>query len=209
MSKIYKFINELCGSNCYIVINRDEYIVIDPCVNKELFESKVIDKKCIGVFLTHGHYDHFCNIEDFDYDNYKIHMHKEAFNKINNLEHNYAKFFGRSNRIDLLKESVVFLNEGEFVLSGFNLFIIETPGHSNCSICIKMGDNLFSGDTLFKESVGRTDLYSSKASDLSKSLSKLSKLSRKTIVYPGHEEETSLDYELKHNPFLIRGAKNV
>ncbi|MDD5439672.1 MAG: MBL fold metallo-hydrolase, partial [Candidatus Omnitrophica bacterium] len=77
-----------------------------------------------------------------------------------------------------------------------------TPGHSQGCISLSCGDVLFTGDTLFAESVGRTDLPFSSPRDLEKSLAKLMKFDDKTAVYPGHGRPTTIGHERAHNPFL-------
>lgn len=92
--------------------------------------------------------------------------------------------------------------DGERVRFGpLEFEVIATPGHTPGSVCYRLGDILFSGDTLFRESVGRTDLGGS-LPDLMASLAKLVTLPAATVVYPGHLSETTLEHEMRYNPFF-------
>ena len=86
---------------------------------------------------------------------------------------------------------------------GEEISFIYTPGHTIGSQCIKIGNYLFTGDTLFRNSVGRTDLPTSSPDDLKQSLEKLKKLEDDLVVYPGHNSESTIGAEKKYNPFMI------
>lgn len=207
------FIVNPFGVNTYLIYNdKDTAILIDPgfyfedeknnfisFVNKEELTIK-------SVILTHGHVDHLLGLKflskNFDfklfisyYDSYFL-----------NTAEQYANMFGFNyegfpNNIDInyLKGGDK-LNIGEFKFS-----ILETPGHSPGSICIYFEDEniVFTGDTLFFESVGRADLPGGDYFQLLKSIRKnLFVLPGKTIVYPGHGPSTTIDHEKMYNPFI-------
>jgi len=207
MIKVHKITNNFYDSNSYIVVKQDEFIIIDPCVNASLLTDFFINKKCLGIFLTHGHYDHFCEIESFEFEKYFLYMHKEAVSKIYDLEKNYGKFFNAKKTLNIKKEKIKVIEEGKAKISKFEIEIIETPGHSSCCLCFKIEKSLFTGDTLFKESIGRTDLFSSNSKEMKKSLYRLTNLPKNLIVYPGHEENTTLANELINNVFIRKSDK--
>jgi len=91
---------------------------------------------------------------------------------------------------------------GKVTIGEFTLEVIDTPGHTAGSVCLLWNDCLFSGDTLFKNSVGRTDLYSSNAGQLKQSLHVLMGLHPDIKVYPGHAESTTIYDEILNNPYL-------
>jgi len=96
-----------------------------------------------------------------------------------------------------------FIIDGEVLeLGTLELEVIHTPGHTPGSICIKVEDMLFSGDTLFRGSIGRTDLYGGSKNDMETSLEKLSKLDEDLKVLPGHGSATTIAKEKKSNPFF-------
>ena len=95
------------------------------------------------------------------------------------------------------------LNDGEEItVCGESLKVMKTPGHTDCSVCYILGNVIFSGDTLFYASVGRTDFPGGSMSAIVRSLrEKLFLLPKETVVYPGHGDETSIGYEEKYNPY--------
>jgi glyoxylase-like metal-dependent hydrolase (beta-lactamase superfamily II) len=108
------------------------------------------------------------------------------------------------NSISFSKDDV--LRDGDIIaVDGINAFVIHTPGHSAGGICLKIEDALFSGDTLFRGSIGRTDLdKGSMGAIMSSIMDKLMKLSDETRVFPGHGSETSIGYERENNPFILQ-----
>jgi glyoxylase-like metal-dependent hydrolase (beta-lactamase superfamily II) len=110
--------------------------------------------------------------------------------------------FGRDFKIN---SEMNILKDGDILEFGENpIEIIGTPGHSAGGICIKIGDFLFTGDTLFKESIGRTDLYTGDMDTIIKSIKeKLLTLGDNIIIYPGHGPSSTIGYEKRNNGFLI------
>ena len=102
------------------------------------------------------------------------------------------------------KSADVLLKDGCIIdIGSLKLEIIHTPGHTPGSICIKVNDFIFTGDTLFRMSVGRTDLGNGDQEDLMNSLDRLMALDEGMIVYPGHGTATTIGYERKNNPFIL------
>ncbi|MGI6709918.1 MAG: MBL fold metallo-hydrolase [Bacilli bacterium] len=209
MIKVYKIVNRSYDSNCYIVTKQKQFIIIDPCVEKDLLKDFFEKKECVGIFLTHGHYDHFCSIETYALEKTCYYMHKEAVSKILDLNKSYGKFFNINNNVNIDLKKVKFLKEEKIKIANFEIDVLEVPGHTNCCLCFMIEDNLFTGDTLFKESIGRTDLYSANFKDMQKSLQKLVMLPKHLVVYPGHYEKTSISDELNNNVFLKRVSRRL
>ena len=114
----------------------------------------------------------------------------------------YLKQFGA--RDDVIRKAEVMLNEGDIIkLGNSEIKILHTPGHTGGSICLMFDDIIISGDTLFKEDIGRYDLYSGNYRVLLKSLERLSKLDGDYKVYPGHGPSTRLSHERMYNLALI------
>ncbi len=192
--------------NTYIINEQRKAYIIDPGTNY-LEIKEYINKKnftVVGILLTHGHFDHIVGIneiiEEFDT---KIYIHEKEknflFNSNLNLSgYTYDKFVVNNKDIVL-----TFTEKDKLKLGTEIIKIIETPGHTRGSVCFKYKNNLFSGDTLFKGTIGRTDLPTSNTLDIQKSIKKIVNLcSDNTIVYPGHGHFTTISKEKIENPFV-------
>ena len=206
MMKIKRFISKFFESNTYLIIKDQTAIIIDPSVELDLIKKELEGLKISGILLTHGHADHFVYLKEY-HDHYQclIYCHQKALEKIEDPEKNYSKFGNARLSYHLPKTSYNFLKEGQIsIINNIEVKVLETPGHSDCSICFLIEDTMFSGDTLFKGTVGRTDLYSSSNNDLIKSLNKIYNLDYDYFIYPGHAESSLLSIERISNRYLRR-----
>lgn len=192
----------LCNkyANTYLVGTKNEMIIVDPAVDvrtimqmqKKYFSESVLK----GIVLTHGHYDHFIYLNDVlkEY-NVLVFAGLEEIKKLDSLELSCANLFGitRLEKLDAKFMPVHHLTKVDF--STFSLKFYKTSGHTNGSICLEIGNYLFTGDTLFQNGVGRTDLPTGNSSSLKESIAFLTKLSKNYLVYPGHGDSTTLDEE--------------
>lgn len=190
-------------SNTYIVGNNEEVIIIDPSSSLEKIVKAIDNKKVLGIFLTHGHYDHFKTISQLQHrTNAKCYMHFDANEKLKDVFDSYALMFHCQKEIFLPIYSLYFLKDKEEIsLNQIKVKVLFTPGHTNCSVVYLINNFMFSGDTLFKGAVGRSDLSTSNANDLLKSVNYLLNLKTNYLVYPGHEGATSIVEERNTNPF--------
>lgn len=192
--------------NCYIVCGGDmQSLVIDPGADAEIIldflQSHMLSTA--GYMVTHGHVDHISALVPLSKKRPgPIGMHSAdlewAFNPSNQMPPTYMA-------PDCPPEIDRILEDGQkWTDAGMTYEVIATPGHSPGSVCFYFPDEhaLFSGDTLFHGSVGRTDLPGGDGRILAQSLRKLASLPRETRIYPGHGPETNLDVELRINPFL-------
>lgn len=184
-------------SNCYIIYNNNEGIIIDAGVStSEVME--VLDKKNIKIkyiVLTHVHIDHVCYIDELrEKTGAEVLVHENDGKKLLDPTLNGSESFGRKMSF---KPADRLLRDGDEIdAGGVNFKIIHTPGHSSGCICIKAENNLFTGDTLFKMARGRTDLGDGNESELLSSIkNKLMILDDKTVVYPGHGAATTIGAE--------------
>ena len=192
----------MIAANCYLIRNETAAIVIDPGGNSEVIYPLIGKRKLLYIINTHGHYDHIAANNDLKarYDTRLAvgqYDHEMLLDPGLNLSATFdAPFI--SIAPDLL------LKEGDSIQFEENtLEIIHTPGHTKGSICIKMGDELFSGDTLFFRSIGRTDLPTGSFKELENSIkSKLYIMPDDTKVYTGHGEDTVIGEEKKYNEFV-------
>ena len=199
------FNQNMASINSYLLIYKKEALLIDPGFNQKEIIEYLNDKEIIlkKVILTHGHIDHIYGLqkllENFTFEIY-ISKYDKAF--LYNEEYNYTKAFGLTFKLPEL--TIQELDDtSEISIFDTKLKIISTPGHTKGSICIKHQNILFSGDTLFYESVGRTDLFSGNYNELKKSLDKLVKtISNDTTIYPGHGPSGTFKKIKEINPYL-------
>ena len=156
-----------------------------------------------GILLTHGHFDHIMAADEVrDKYNVKVYASAEEKNTLSTPHINLGEAYG----MNLSVKADVWHNDGDILkLAGFDIKAIHTPGHTEGGTCYYIGSIgvLFSGDTLFCESVGRTDFPGGSMSDIVRSIKdKLMVLPDDTKVYTGHGEGTSIGYERVHNPFI-------
>lgn len=184
-------------ANCtYIVSNGDKAIAIDPSWEPDAVDRALEGKKLEAVFFTHGHFDHTQNAEEL------LHKHK-------------IKAYMDERDVILSKmpesEFELFTAPKTFNIAGMEIETLHTPGHTRGGICIKIGNNLFTGDTLFQGSCGRVTLPYASPSDMRRSLYELSKLPPQTRVFTGHtygSNETTIGDELKHNVYMQNARRD-
>ncbi|MCL2050799.1 MAG: MBL fold metallo-hydrolase [Lachnospiraceae bacterium] len=206
MNKISKLVLGLAQTNCYFLENESgsEAIVFDPADRGEYIFEKLKDKgqKIAGIFLTHGHFDHILGANKLrDLSGAKIYAYCAEKEVCEDRVKNASAAIGNPCTV----AADEYINDGDEInLAGMNLRVIATPGHTVGSACYYLADEgiLFSGDTLFEESVGRTDLPTGNMNTLVKSIrEKLFTLPDETKVYPGHGEPTTIGNEKQYNPF--------
>ena len=202
---IEKFTTGSFFTNCYIVSNeKNECIIIDPGLsfkNVALYIKKKYIPKAI--LITHGHLDHIDGISYFL--DLPIYISEKELDLFYDTYESLYDMIGRINPFSEGMLDIHLVKENDIIeLIGYKFRVIETPGHTKGSICFLMDNILFSGDTLFNLSVGRTDFPNGDYSVLMKSLNKLKELPLDTVVYPGHNDETTIKYEIMYNPYLGR-----
>lgn len=195
------------GTNCYIMVNHDtnECIVFDPAdeahVLKEIFNHPEFNLK--GIFLTHGHFDHIGAAKELkDTYHVPIYASKEENDQIlTKLGGNLSAMFGNP----MTLEADELLHDGQKVeIIGTTLDCMLTPGHTAGGMCFYCAElkSVIAGDTLFCESVGRTDFPTGSGSVLVNSIhEKLFTLPDDTKVFPGHMSTTTIGWEKENNPF--------
>ena len=185
------------GTNCYVVTDEEtrKCAIIDPGDESntilDYIESNDLTPEII--FLTHGHFDHhMALIPVMDALNVPAYINKKEVSGEGRLNPHMMEDNGR----------LSWYAEGDIMkVGGLEFTVMETPGHSAGSVTLKCEDALFTGDTLFRDSCGRTDLGGS-MEVLLKSLRRLSDLEGDYEVYPGHSDATTLDRERSFNYFM-------
>ena len=193
-------------SNTYIVGDDKECLIIDPSNDIRSIKKLVNNRKVLGIFLTHGHFDHFKSLSNtLNEFKAKVFLQKNALEKLKNPNISCSNMFGYNMIIDLLEEEYQLINDGQkIVLNDIVIKVLSTPGHTNCSICLIIENMMFSGDTLFECGVGRSDLPTGNSIQLARSIKMLLNLKTDYIVYPGHGDKTSIFTEVKTNPYYQR-----
>ena len=169
--KINKIVVGRLRENCYILSKDEKVIIIDPGDEYEKIKEEMKEKELIAVLVTHHHFDHVGALSQL-LDEYKVPLYD-----------NQTK-------------------ETEIKIGPFQFEIIKTKGHTEDSVTFyfKKENTMFTGDFLFKESIGRMDLGGN-IYDMEKSIEKIKKYPNVTF-YPGHGDKTTLDYEIKNNPYF-------
>ena len=190
-------------TNCYIVCaeNAKSCAVIDPGYEPERVLAKVkeLGLTVDAVLLTHGHFDHVGGVEKIVTEtNCALWMSESDWSQFPSPIPAY--FYPRAN-CDFTE--VQFCEDGDVIHAGGLTFeVLSTPGHTYGSVCFVCEDTMFSGDTLFCRSCGRTDLPGGSWDTIQESLNRLSELPGDYSVYPGHGEATTLAAERKFNPYF-------
>lgn len=199
----------MLGTNCYVLSNGKEVLIIDPAAEAEVIFHAVeeIGLPVSGILLTHAHYDHIGAL-DAVHEKYgvDVHMDRDEREWIRDPELNMSAKRA-SMGIEPIKSDIspVILSEGPYSIGSFNFEILHTPGHSPGSLSFYLRDEqkVFSGDVLFNGGVGRTDLLEGSFDVLRRSIKdKLFRLEDDTVVYPGHGMETSVKNEKATNPYI-------
>jgi len=189
--------------NCYILSLDNVNVIIDPgaefmVIKKNLEKSNI---KPDFILNTHGHYDHIGAVNDIiSYYDIPFYIHELEEQIITDPLKNCSSFFGE-NELSLKTYNLVKEEDYNHFLS-MGIKIINVPGHTPGSIMLKVEDTLFTGDLLFKGSAGRTDLPGGSIIQIKKSLAKLKNMDYRLKIYPGHGQESTLEYELRTNYYL-------
>lgn len=191
--KLYTMVLGDYQVNCYLVSDDGgKAVIIDPGYEPERILRAVKERNLDiqAIFLTHGHFDHIGAVKPLAQTlNCSVYIHPKEVTLPPYLTQGllyYTEEYGQGDVISV---------------GDLSFRVLETPGHTNGSVCLLCGDSLFTGDTLFAGSCGRTDLGGSML-DMLASLKSLAAMEGNYKVFPGHGPETDLDYERKTNPYI-------
>ena len=187
------------GTNCYVVTDEKTLAcaVIDPGAESGTILNYIDDNglRPQAIFITHGHYDHTGAVASvYEATGATVYIHALDVNA--DGVDDELRYRGGS--------ELSFYKEGDVIPVGkLEFHVMETPGHSRGSVTLRCEDALFTGDTLFRGSCGRTDFPGSSAVAMIGSLRRLDSLEGDYEVYPGHMDSTSLERERRFNPFVL------
>ncbi len=194
------------GTNCYILYREDQKkaVIVDPGADGSniLNRCRELSVTAEAILLTHGHFDHIMAVNDItgEFPGAKIYAGEVEKEMLFNPAVNLSSSFGG----DYSVHADELVKDGDILrLAGISFQVLSTPGHTSGSVCYLVLEEgvLLSGDTLFKESLGRTDLPTGNQSQIIKSITeRLFTLPEDTLVYPGHGDPTTIGYEKTNNP---------
>lgn len=209
--QIYSLILGELGNNCYILVDEQtkKAAVIDPSVCNERLIRKI--EETVGtleyILLTHGHFDHIGGVPKLKekYPNAKIAIHKldeNCFNDDKKSLMNISQYYNPNEKKEPVKADIILKDNDEIKLGNLTIKVMHTPGHTPGGVCFICNDVIFSGDTLFCKTVGRTDFFDGSFDDIIESVKRLGNLDGDYRVLPGHSVETTLEDERKHNRYM-------
>lgn len=205
MAEIYSYFSEDAHSNTYLVVDTQtkEAAVIDPSHMPSVFDVDFSEIKVKYILLTHGHFDHMFKLEKYRREfGAKICIHQFDEELLYDGEKNCSAFFMYDEMI-MPKADMTFSEEDKIYLGNTEIGIIHTPGHTPGSVCFTCGDVMFSGDTLFYGSRGRTDFWGGNDFSMKISLERLKNIDKNYTVHCGHGQSTTLDREKKYNSYML------
>lgn len=199
LMRIMSFVLGEYQSNCYVLFKNYKAMIIDPGYNSKELENFLLENGLMveSIYITHGHFDHVGGVNSLKrrYPSMTVYAPKKD-----------TYWYMKDPKNGIYEDIIIdkYVNEGDYVyFQGVVFKVIETPGHSYGSTCLYTDGVLFSGDTLFYHSVGRTDFYLGDSRALYKSIKmKLYLLPDETVVYPGHGRKTTILEEKLNNPFV-------
>lgn len=214
MMEIKTFVCNMLEENCYVVSDETKECVIIDCGAFYGEERDAIVRyidnnqlKPVHLLATHGHLDHnFGNNTILEHYGLKPEVAEGDRNLMNNYNQQAQKFYGMQLNFELPEAGSVITDNQDITFGNHKLKVIPTPGHSKGSVTFycKEENVAFTGDTLFQQSIGRTDLHGGSMMQIIQSLRILAQLPDETVVKPGHGNDTTIGRELESNPFMER-----
>lgn len=199
--KIQKFVVGQEKTNCYIVsLESGETIIIDPGDDAAMLVNEIqkINKVRLKyILLTHGHFDHVMAVDDlvYKYPGVSLIIDEKDVKLLASVK-KQGEYWGKSFP-DVSSKATPVSDGSTLPFGSHTIEVLETPGHTKGSVCFKIENNLFSGDTIFYHTYGRIDLPWSSPADMKDSIGRVLALPKETNIYPGHGKETTVEEESK------------
>ncbi|MGM9971273.1 MAG: MBL fold metallo-hydrolase [Anaeroplasmataceae bacterium] len=199
---VEKYISGPFFTNTYVLSKGNDAIIIDPTMNFDKYASLIKEKYNVkAVLITHAHIDHIDGIIHFK--ELPIYISSADYKYIKDDDYTLYSFFKNSKIFDLTDFNFVLVNDGDTInLLDEKIEVMLTPGHTLGGVCYKYKNIVFTGDTLFKGSIGRTDFPGGNEREILKSIKRIIETyPDNTKLYPGHDEETTIRDERKNNVY--------
>jgi glyoxylase-like metal-dependent hydrolase (beta-lactamase superfamily II) len=188
-------------TNTYLITKGERAVLVDPGLDLISVIDEIKKYYIEAILITHGHIDHIdgCGLVDAP-----IYVGNTDLINFKDLSRSLYKMTGTKPSYDVSKLKLIGVNDNEVItLETFTFKVLHTPGHTEGSCCYVYYNNLFSGDTLFNQSIGRVDFPTGSMRKMKESLQKIvTTCSDDVIVYPGHDSKTTIKDEKKHNMYL-------
>lgn len=199
--KIEKYCGSVFFTNTYVISNGNEAIVVDPGLSFKDNALKIKQEYEVkAVLITHGHLDHIDGARYFDCPIYVGSGDLEFFKDDKSSLYSWMNMTSPYHNLNV--NLIPVRDKQVLSLIGLEFKVIYTPGHTNGSVCYLVGDNLFTGDSLFVYGIPRTDFPSGDSNKLVKSIKKLFNLPSDTNVYPGHDEIGTIGISKQNMNFI-------
>lgn len=190
-------------NNCFLIVDEDsnKSALVDCSEYSDRMIELIGDTKLEYILLTHGHFDHINGVKEVKKKyGAKVVISAQDQPMLSSSKASLAAFSGTEHNST---EADIIVADGDVITLGqLNIKVLSTPGHTSGSVCYMVGDALFTGDTLFYCSCGRTDFPTGSPEDMLRSLHRIAALPGNMTVYAGHNQLSTLDFERSNNPYM-------
>ncbi len=204
-----KVVNGVHPNNTYLLYENNKCLIIDPSLQADIIDKVIEDNNLnvVGILLTHAHYDHLYTVDYFSHKyNCNLYCSEVAASYLCDSSLNLSKTSVNSPGAIEIKTKPIIV-EDKLVIDDFNLTVMHNPGHSMSCVTYIINDFAFTGDFVFKNKIGRCDLFDSSLEKMYESLYTFMNLEKNFVILPGHGEESTLDEEKLSNPHFIKVRK--
>ena len=198
--KIELLCRGMVESNCYALVSDGEAVLVDAGAHPDDIDAALQKRglRLRAILLTHGHFDHILGVEAIaEKHRVPVYIHENDEEMLSDgMKNAYSVFFG--GEWGEFHGAGTFRDGDVLTIFGEEIEVIHTPGHSEGSVCFKVGNSLFTGDTIFSRGTGRCDLYSGDTDKIRASIAMLDTLPADMTIYPGHGISCSLGEAMRY-----------